>query len=811
MTDATPAPAPVQAAATVSTPVAPLQTLSAKPLAAQTLNQALNAAMKANGQASPKSAAHKASSETPATIDSDTGLLHEGSATIPYKISSGVFYNPVQCFNRDLSIVALNAYGMEKQELHQAQLAKKHANLQARLQREAAEQAAKNNNNNKSVASSSSSSVDSIAPPAKKQKTDQNAQSATNGSTFESILSFADAATPAATATPTAAAAAAATAPVSTAHSVAAQPQPMRILEALSATGLRSVRYHHEMTTYPVHSIVVNDMDADAVTQIESNLIYNGIPLDKCVPTCADACDLMYRHRQGLNDGKSGTGPKSKHTTDAQEEEEQAQQTNSNTSSPYSSLPPFDVIDLDPYGTASPFIDAAMQSIAEGGLLCVTCTDKAILCGNYAETCFGKYGGYSLRSSHSAEQAVRLVLGMLNTAAARYRKIITPKLSCSIDFYVRVFVTVRTSASGAKLAASRMGTVLQCATCETWRIQPLGEVKREVKISRSGQEHESLTFAAPHLTVPPPFESESEPKLDKQMTLADLGKCHICSHLLRHAGPIYIGEMHDHSFIRHAMAYAQRSQITHPFHTKPRIIGMLTSCLNEVALPEAIYFHSLPRLCLVLRIVQPKAWIVRAALMHAGYKVSQSHAATDAIKTNAPHHIVWAVMCEIGREQIEARQAKMKQKMELKSANNAAMDVDKSVADQPAKTGKRGESAIDPRSAEHIIFQRFNRLAGFKPDLSYISGCDQSATATGVAVYLPNPEPNWGPKPMGSRNKSSQVGNAESPSAAEHNWNAKSKANQGHRVAKAALHRQQREATSQAAAAAAAAQSAPKA
>jgi tRNA (guanine26-N2/guanine27-N2)-dimethyltransferase len=27
----------------------------------------------------------------------------------------------------------------------------------------------------------------------------------------------------------------------------------------------------------------------------------------------------------------------------------------------------FDVIDLDPYGSASPFLDAAVQSVAEGG------------------------------------------------------------------------------------------------------------------------------------------------------------------------------------------------------------------------------------------------------------------------------------------------------------------------------------------------------------------------------------------------------------------------------------------------------------
>lgn len=70
----------------------------------------------------------------------------------------------------------------------------------------------------------------------------------------------------------------------------------------------------------------------------------------------------------------------------------------------------FDVIDLDPYGTAAPFIDGAVQAVNDGGksigqhtaefflgeitdidsslegLLCVTCTDLAVLAGaNYSE------------------------------------------------------------------------------------------------------------------------------------------------------------------------------------------------------------------------------------------------------------------------------------------------------------------------------------------------------------------------------------------------------------------------------------------
>jgi tRNA (guanine26-N2/guanine27-N2)-dimethyltransferase len=46
----------------------------------------------------------------------------------------------------------------------------------------------------------------------------------------------------------------------------------------------------------------------------------------------------------------------------------------------------FDCIDLDPYGSAVPFLDAAIGAVNDGGLLCITCTDLGVLAGhNYPE------------------------------------------------------------------------------------------------------------------------------------------------------------------------------------------------------------------------------------------------------------------------------------------------------------------------------------------------------------------------------------------------------------------------------------------
>jgi tRNA (guanine26-N2/guanine27-N2)-dimethyltransferase len=114
----------------------------------------------------------------------------------------------------------------------------------------------------------------------------------------------------------------------------------------------------------------------------------------------------------------------------------------------------YHVIDLDPYGSAVPFLDAAVQAVSEGGLLCVTCTDMAVLAGSQSEACWHKYGGSSLPgSAFCHELGLRILLQCLQMTAVKHKKVIEPLMSCSIDFYARVFVRVRTSAAEVKAAA----------------------------------------------------------------------------------------------------------------------------------------------------------------------------------------------------------------------------------------------------------------------------------------------------------------------------------------------------------------------
>lgn len=47
-------------------------------------------------------------------------------------------------------------------------------------------------------------------------------------------------------------------------------------------------------------------------------------------------------------------------------------------------------IDIDPYGSPSAFLDSAIQSIADGGLLMCSATDMPVLCGGHTAACYSR-------------------------------------------------------------------------------------------------------------------------------------------------------------------------------------------------------------------------------------------------------------------------------------------------------------------------------------------------------------------------------------------------------------------------------------
>jgi tRNA (guanine26-N2/guanine27-N2)-dimethyltransferase len=362
------------------------------------------------------------------------------------------------------------------------------------------------------------------------------------------------------------------------------QGKPLRILEALAATGLRSVRYAKEIEG--LDFVMANDLDPTAVAAIHRNRDYNGIEETKLRTTLSDAAFLMHKMR---ND----TATQSEAKVDN-----------------------LSVVDLDPYGGASPFLDGAVSVICDGGLLAVTCTDLAVLCGNYAEACWAKYGAMPpKRTEYCHEMALRIVLGSIASHAARHHRHIVPVMSMFADFYVRVFVRVYKHGGELKKVPSKMGYVMQCTCCDAREVQKIGK------------------FAEP-TPGNVKFSQGYAPVVDQ--------KCSHCEGAWKMGGPMWMEPIHDRAVLERALAHLESPDAAAKYGTYRRMLGTITNMLDE--LPDAPFFYTISQLANTLHLQTPKLDALRSAIVSLGYRVSATHCAAGAVKTDAPTEAIYDVM-----------------------------------------------------------------------------------------------------------------------------------------------------------------------
>jgi len=370
------------------------------------------------------------------------------------------------------------------------------------------------------------------------------------------------------------------------------------ILDALAASGLRSIRYWKEIPG--IKHVTINDLDPVAVERAHKNIAVNkltdvltsddrghGIRI-----MCGDASHEMYlsRRRPGL---QNLTPPQL-----LQKDQ-------------------WDIIDLDPYGSAAPFIDAAVQAVRDGGMLCVTCTDMAALGGAHPETAYGRYGGIPIqRAKYLQEFALRILLHTLAVSAARYGRTIKPILSVGMDFYVRVFVEVNNDKAGVKDLSLNIGSVYQSTQCPSFLVVPHGQTSK-------GNKNVYQSARAP------------------------LTQCEETGGPFKIGGPAWLGPLHDNNVVAIAIERLEskvEGVVPHMkwIATKKRLHGLLTAVSEE--LPDVPLFYTLPDLSSCLHVTCPPMKKIQAALVNAGYRVSAYHKEPQAIKTDAPNQVIWDIL-----------------------------------------------------------------------------------------------------------------------------------------------------------------------
>eukprot|EP00915_Cephaloidophora_sp_WS-2016_P007944 GHVH01010982.1.p1 GENE.GHVH01010982.1~~GHVH01010982.1.p1 ORF type:complete len:617 (+),score=73.75 GHVH01010982.1:39-1853(+) len=452
---------------------------------------------------------------------------------------------------------------------------------------------------------------------------------------------------------------------VSAYHEMCCEDKPsssvkLRVLELLGASGIRACRYAKELDDI-VSEVVCNDLDITAVEHIMQNAKANGVS-EKIYATCGDANELA----QGGNSYLLSNLSQQKDPRVIASIRSWAQdRLDSTDATPPLRLMdyPFDVVDVDPYGSGVSFLESAVKRVSNGGLLCLTCTDMQVLtAGNYPDTVFSKYGGIQLTKMSAPwihEMSLRLLMNTVNSTCSRYGKVATPLMCLSVDFYVRIFVQVRRSPASAKFAGLRTAVGLLCHQCQNTSFLTFGKLINQQKSTDTSTPADS-TLPLPalghtnHLDInilrdsldhkgSPRLISKSAPEIFgkalkfktprvDQLSFND-ERCNLCGTKRPYLfGPFYQGPLFDANFVNRVIRLAE--QCGQNITMGVRIRGMLTAMAEE--LHDIPLYYSVVRLCSTFKIPTVPGIQVRRALEHCGYRTSQHHRDPGALKTDAP-------------------------------------------------------------------------------------------------------------------------------------------------------------------------------
>ncbi|KAK6154981.1 hypothetical protein DH2020_009229 [Rehmannia glutinosa] len=475
----------------------------------------------------------------------DFTVIKEGEAEILMHVKNEVFYNKTQVNNRDMSIAVLRTFISKRKEEHEEMLSRKKK-------------------------TGPKDSGEPIVEPEALTDTVMHDEKSNGECEVSQEISRDE--------------------PGSISEDQAAKQEgkgkgelkPPRVLEALSASGLRAIRYAREVDG--IGQVVALDNDKVSVESCRRNIKFNGsVACSKVESNLADARVYMLTH------------PKE-----------------------------FDVVDLDPYGSPSVFLDSAVQSVVDGGILMCTATDMAVLCGGNGEVCYSKYGSYPLRGKYCHEMALRILLACIESHANRYKRYIVPVLSVQMDFYVRVFVRIYTSASAMKNTPLKLSYVYQCTGCDSFHLQPIG---------RTVSKNTSVRYL-------PGF----GPVVAQE--------CSDCGKKYNMGGPIWSAPIHDLEWVTSILADVKSMKDRYPAFG--RISAVLTTISEE--LPDVPLFLSLHNLCATLKCTSPSVVIFRSAVINAGYRISGSHVNPLGLKTDAPMHVIWDIMrCWVKNHPVKAQ------------------------------------------------------------------------------------------------------------------------------------------------------------
>jgi len=258
----------------------------------------------------------------------------------------------------------------------------------------------------------------------------------------------------------------------------------------------------------------------------------------------------------------------------------------------------FDYVDVDPFGSPVPYLDSAIRALRNGGLLALTATDMAPLCGVHARACLRKYGGQPLRTEYCHELAVRLLIGCLTMMAAKHAIGVEVLFSHSVDHYVRAYAVVNYGARSADKSVQQMGYILHCFSC----------FHRETV---SG-----ITSPLKHV-------------------------CPSCGAKLSVAGPLWLGKIADKNFC----SLMERDAEGRSLRQEKRLLKMLSLVQNEAEAP--VTYYTVDKICDKLNLPIPALKKVLDKIKKEGFQAVPTHFNSRGFRTDAPASIVREIVTKL--------------------------------------------------------------------------------------------------------------------------------------------------------------------
>ena len=114
-------------------------------------------------------------------------------------------------------------------------------------------------------------------------------------------------------------------------------------------------------------------------------------------------------------------------------------------------------VDIDPYGSPTPFLDTAIQSMARKGIIEVSATDTAALTGSSKNPLLRRYGARVRNDGLAHDSALRVLLATVGRVASKHERRIEPLISIWDSHHLRVSMRVIRSIEGANKIEESLG------------------------------------------------------------------------------------------------------------------------------------------------------------------------------------------------------------------------------------------------------------------------------------------------------------------------------------------------------------------